>query len=460
MPTVNSNVKLITSNQAPTTSNLAKGEMAFGQVAGINSIYGNTGNGIIKIEFTASGEPIIYFANEEALNTFVEGDDVPTSGWYAAIADSIYEQYREWVAYKITFEDIDGTTTGVYKPTFTQIGASSNGNAFYNLVPNESGIFTNTSVVSSMFNQTIDTINMGNYAHTRYFLYSTNGYINDLFRTYLCYKQKGGNQYRVELNSDDFILEDVGVGYKASIDYNMDNYTGNPGTDSEDNQYFTIWQSRSSDSSPFDPLYLVIKEIISDGEPWINWNEIIALDSGDEPAPTTTYAQVSLSAMLSNGINSVKLSDYKETGTLASPQEIVLADDYTLRMDGIANRNTKFTIDASIPFFGYPDYSFPSLQVKIYPSGYGQPGVVESDTEEVVEPRVQFGHNIWIVNPVYEQGSKIVRWQGQIEKNLSELLGATTRDSYGKPLDLYIEVMQYQEGDTPTLSGTLKIEDA
>ena len=90
MPTVNSNVKLITSNQAPTTSNLAKGEMAFGQVAGINSIYGNTGNGIIKIEFTASGEPIIYFVNEEALNSFVEGDDVPASGWYAAIADDLY----------------------------------------------------------------------------------------------------------------------------------------------------------------------------------------------------------------------------------------------------------------------------------------------------------------------------------------------------------------------------------
>lgn len=95
MPTVNSNVKLITSNQAPTTSNLAKGEMAFGQVAGINSIYGNTGNGIIKIEFTAGGEPIIYFANENALSTFIEGDDVPTSGWYAAIADTVYEQPTE-----------------------------------------------------------------------------------------------------------------------------------------------------------------------------------------------------------------------------------------------------------------------------------------------------------------------------------------------------------------------------
>lgn len=90
MPTVNSNVKLITSNQAPTTSNLAKGEMAFGQVGGVNSIYGNTGNGIIKIEFTSGSEPIIYFANEEALNSFVEGDGVPASGWYAAIADDLY----------------------------------------------------------------------------------------------------------------------------------------------------------------------------------------------------------------------------------------------------------------------------------------------------------------------------------------------------------------------------------
>lgn len=92
MPTVNSNVKLITSNQAPTTSNLAKGEMAFGQVGGVNSIYGNTGNDIIKIEFTSGGEPIIYFANEEALNAFVEGDDVPALGWYAAIAEDSGEE--------------------------------------------------------------------------------------------------------------------------------------------------------------------------------------------------------------------------------------------------------------------------------------------------------------------------------------------------------------------------------
>lgn len=264
MPTVNSNVKLITSNQAPTTSNLAKGEMAFGQVDGVNSIYGNTGNDIIKIEFTSGGEPIIYFANEEALNSFVEGDDVPASGWYAAIAE----------------------------------------------------------------------------------------------------------------------------------------------------------------------------------------------DSGEEPEPTTPYVQVSLSATLSDRINSVKLSDLKGTGTLASPQIIYLYDDnYTLGMDRIANRNTKFTIDARIFFFGLPNFNFPSLQVKIRESGY------------------QSTLDTWIINPVYEQGSKIVRWQGQTEKNLYKLFGATTQDTYHNPLVLHapdigvgpmlsIDVMQYGEGGAPDLTGTLKIEDA
>ena len=130
MPTVNSNVKLITSNQAPTTSNLAKGEMAFGQVSGVNSIYGNTGNGIIKIEFTSGGEPIIYFANEEALNTFVEGDDVPASGWYAAIADTVHEQY----AYAIyNFSGLMGRSP--YDAPITAGEKSSNADDYFVLSP-------------------------------------------------------------------------------------------------------------------------------------------------------------------------------------------------------------------------------------------------------------------------------------------------------------------------------------
>ena len=130
MPTVNSNVKLITSNQAPTTSNLAKGEMAFGQVDGVNSIYGNTGSDIIKIEFTSGGEPIIYFANEGALNSFVEGDDVPASGWYAAIADTVYEQY----AYAIyNFSGLMGRSP--YDAPITAGEKSSNADDYFVLSP-------------------------------------------------------------------------------------------------------------------------------------------------------------------------------------------------------------------------------------------------------------------------------------------------------------------------------------
>lgn len=85
MVNVNSNVKLITTNTVPTTTNLPKGDLAFGQVNGENKIYGNIGNQVV--EFTASGEPIIYFANENELNAFLAGSDVPTGGWYAAVAE-------------------------------------------------------------------------------------------------------------------------------------------------------------------------------------------------------------------------------------------------------------------------------------------------------------------------------------------------------------------------------------
>lgn len=88
MVNVASNVKLITSNTVPTTSNLPKGNLAFGQVNGENKIYGNIGDRVV--EFTANGEPIIYFEDENDLNTFLASDDVPTGGWYAAVADKVY----------------------------------------------------------------------------------------------------------------------------------------------------------------------------------------------------------------------------------------------------------------------------------------------------------------------------------------------------------------------------------
>lgn len=441
MPTVNSNVKLITSNQAPTTSNLAKGEMAFGQVAGINSIYGNTGNGIIKIEFTASGEPIIYFANEDSLTTFVDGDDVPASGWYAAIADSIYEQYGEWVAYKITFEDIEASAR-VYKPTFTQIGASSNGNAFYNLVPNESGIFTDGDVFY-WFDGIIDTINMGNYAHTRYFLYSTNGYSDSRYGldVRLSYKQKSGNEYNVDLYQEDFVLEDVGgPALKASIDYNMDNYTGNPGTAPEDNQYFTIWQACMSDSAPFDPLYLVIKEISSDGEPWINWNEIIALDSGDEPEPTESYVQFDLGSPtpLGNYINSVSFSNRQQVGNypLGGTWSItsVSGDEYNINLGTGANSGPlKITVDAHIDFFGMPDNNPPEMDINIVNG-------TETKTNTITG--------------VYDSSARQMKWQGSF--TIDSTGNQATRAE--QTLGCWASIMRYYENDFPTLQGTIKFE--
>lgn len=93
MANVNSNLKLITTNTVPTTTNLPKGNLAFGQVNGENKIYGNIGNQVV--EFTANGEPIIYFADENELNTFLASDNVPTGGWYAAVAEQIYNSNPE-----------------------------------------------------------------------------------------------------------------------------------------------------------------------------------------------------------------------------------------------------------------------------------------------------------------------------------------------------------------------------
>ena len=88
MANINSNVKLITSDTAPTTSNLPSGNMAFGTVGGEAKLFGNIGSQVV--EFTADGEPIIYFEDENDLNTFLAGSDVPTGGWYAAVADKVY----------------------------------------------------------------------------------------------------------------------------------------------------------------------------------------------------------------------------------------------------------------------------------------------------------------------------------------------------------------------------------
>lgn len=89
MANINSNVKLITSDTTPTTSNLPSGNMAFGTVGGEAKLFGNIGSQVV--EFTGgTGDNVIYFANEEELNTFLQGESVPSGEWYAAVAEEIY----------------------------------------------------------------------------------------------------------------------------------------------------------------------------------------------------------------------------------------------------------------------------------------------------------------------------------------------------------------------------------
>lgn len=99
---VKSNVKLIKSGNVPTTGNLSKGQLAFGKVGGANSLYGNDGSGIIKIEMSADGVPIIYFMDEYYMNDYMKSGDAPAGEWYAAVSD-----YQEIVAET----DFDKTTS-------------------------------------------------------------------------------------------------------------------------------------------------------------------------------------------------------------------------------------------------------------------------------------------------------------------------------------------------------------
>lgn len=89
MANINSNVKLITSDTTPTTSNLPSGNMAFGNVGGTAKLFGNIGSQVV--EFTGgTGDNVIYFVNEDELNTFLQGESVPSGEWYAAVAEEIY----------------------------------------------------------------------------------------------------------------------------------------------------------------------------------------------------------------------------------------------------------------------------------------------------------------------------------------------------------------------------------
>ena len=422
MPTVNSNVKLITSNQAPTTSNLAKGEMAFGQVGGVNSIYGNTGNGIIKIEFTASGEPIIYFANEEALNTFVEGDDVPESGWYAAIADTVYEQYGEWVAFKL--EDLT-TTTSSQTFKMTKIAGSSNGDSFYDLA---NGVGFGPDGTGSE-------IQFGNYAHTRYLLYLD--YSEDSTTNWaMSFDFKHKSNYSVNIRN----MDEIGDNHPGHLEVTMDNYTANPQVAEEDNKNMHI--TASSPSRVNLSGYLVVKEILSDGEPWINWDEIIALDSGEEPEPTESYVQFDLSTELplGNYINSVSFSNRQQVGDypLGGGWNIDLASGGSNNINISAgasahSQRLRISVDAWIGKFSALGYAIPDMNVNI----------------------TYTGTTTHTISGVYDQARKRISWNGSFEVTDTGETPAIARDVL---TNLWVAIMRYYDTDSPTLRGTIKFE--
>ena len=130
MTNVASNVKLITSNTVPTTSNLPKGNLAFGQVNGENKIYGNIGSQVV--EFTANGEPIIYFNSEQELELFLGTADVPATGWWAFVADEFPSGLSQFELYVAT----SSSATKSSNVRFKTVNADKLTNNTYNLTSN------------------------------------------------------------------------------------------------------------------------------------------------------------------------------------------------------------------------------------------------------------------------------------------------------------------------------------
>lgn len=97
MVNVTSNVKLATSGTTPTTANLPKGYMAFGNFGGKNEVYGNVGSQVVKLN--SDPKKVLYFASQEELDTFLAGSDAPVGEWYAAVAEKVY---GEWATFNFT----------------------------------------------------------------------------------------------------------------------------------------------------------------------------------------------------------------------------------------------------------------------------------------------------------------------------------------------------------------------
>lgn len=272
MVNVESNVKLASSGDVPTTGTLPKGYMAFGNFGGKNKLYGNVGSEVADL--IGDAKTVLYFASQSELNEFLQGSDVPVGEWYASIAEKTYEQYREWAAFKLGLTNLVGASAGSQAyPPMTLLGGSDNASNFYQI-----GQPTSFDEVNA--------VEFGNYAHTRYYLYldfdqTPSG--NLPWDVIWLFKQANGNSYSLNVmgvSGND--IENPTVFTAGHFEGNMQNYTSSTVVGGEENIYVVnTYQALSSLVDVNISGYLVVKEIIADGEPWINWEEIKAMEANN-----------------------------------------------------------------------------------------------------------------------------------------------------------------------------------
>lgn len=99
-----SNLKLITSGNAPTTSNLGNGELAFGLVGGVAKLYGNVNGTIVDFSDFLRTAPVTSVAGKTGVVTLLPSD----------IGDIFKEVDGKKVAFNVgSLPTYPGTNTGV-----------------------------------------------------------------------------------------------------------------------------------------------------------------------------------------------------------------------------------------------------------------------------------------------------------------------------------------------------------
>lgn len=268
MVNVTSNVELATSGTVPTTDTLPKGYVAFGNFGGKNKLYGNVGSEVADL--IGDAKTVLYFQNQSELDTFLQGTDVPVGEWYAAVADTVYEQYREWAAFKLGSVHLSGGA-GAYPP-LTLLGGSSNASNFYQ--------------IGQPVGENTDCVVFGNYAHTRYYLcldFDQAPSSHSPYNVIWTFHQANGNSYFLNIMGvSGHEMENETVYTQTHFEGNMQNYTSATAVGGEENTFLGItYSNKSSLVDANISGYLVVKEIIADGEPWINWEEIKAMEANN-----------------------------------------------------------------------------------------------------------------------------------------------------------------------------------